>query len=799
MRYSVITSLVSYLLSVTSGQWENSCNHKRFHVYGFGIEPITFQNQSNQYVLRVHANILVDDQYLFESEINSINFCIHINKDEFCNLDVFAEHEFRFQNEISSNVTVSGVLCDKNNFCFCSSSKNVVLNLTNSTNTTRDNIYSIDIDTNQLSSSIALDHDSPKLFEILSPYNNQKLVTNAVLILIQIQENLFELSKDGMICIERIYVSTLKTTVTCYNSYPKCEISPVNSTFIQLYSFDTGLWILNINAVAYNGSIIYNKNTTFEIINPNKFINYNYNNNNIQNDHTHIQQNIIADATFYVPNEEDMHMIRILEHQTDILLFMEANETHSGIPRNSSLIELQHDISTKNMEKNQVQEITFETFIYKAKLQHLWNETISSTSTSTSTATPIQQIESRIKSPKVISSYVGIYGDIQLDSMSKERVQRDSLIESLDYVERNLIESYPDMLLVADTDEVLSRKTMNILRKTTSSSTSTNIDDIHSPYSTTSNNYNNGINNNDNISSNSNGQDNSNNNNDPNNTDQLHRPFLIIMSSKHHLYDFNSIMTSEWGLSSQEGPYIASTELFTSNIHLHTASRLRRILRAEYRDSLLSVVRSANLLIWEDTGWHMSSFKNANTASDFRSKYPMERNPEFWTPKHCQLMMDIGVPHIMFQRGSSVHDMLHSNPLQYHDIQLQNLPYAVQINKKILERYSKMNQNYQNKSNILEYLVNEYNHLLPQNIDTTIGILHEADKRNRINKSKYFIFKCLQNSTPDVHDVYNQLCCVDCPFYYDPDACTFVLPYIETKCKMSRGISQVSLPVLLPD
>lgn len=119
---------------------------------------------------------------------------------------------------------------------------------------------------------------------------------------------------------------------------------------------------------------------------------------------------------------------------------------------------------------------------------------------------------------------------------------------------------------------------------------------------------------------------------------KTNRTPFVMTSVKHHLYDFDSIMDSEWGLSSQEGAYVATPDLLLSNPKLHSASRLRRITRAEYRDTLLSVGRRANILIWREAGWHMSSFKSPAVAAEFRARYPMELNPKFWTERNCQLL-----------------------------------------------------------------------------------------------------------------------------------------------------------------
>ena len=66
--------------------------------------------------------------------------------------------------------------------------------------------------------------------------------------------------------------------------------------------------------------------------------------------------------------------------------------------------------------------------------------------------------------PAVFGTFVGIYGDISVDSMAKERTQRDGLIAALQFVRTSAPELYPDFILVSDADEVLHRDVLRIHR-----------------------------------------------------------------------------------------------------------------------------------------------------------------------------------------------------------------------------------------------------------------------------------------------------------------------------------------------
>eukprot|EP01041_Mallomonas_annulata_P005163 gene5163-10324_t len=860
---------------------KTDCKSNDASIGGFDINvnyTSSARNLDEQYNLTISPFLWIINESYFYSNVDKFHLCLNVDKKEFCNLNIFDEHKFLVSRSTNQSQITGSICLYSNEDCFCSVSKSI-----------------------EFPQIVSPQHD----LEILSPHNGSELYTDYILLIIQFKKNYF---LHYNVCIQWMLFDSKEIIESiCYNRFPDDHFSSRNNTFITLNVPDLGAWTIEVlSRRNIDNTTVSTTSSTFTVLSYKSC------------PHLSIttKKRTVADATFYVPQEEDMHIMRIVEHSADVLILLEGNETHNGSSRirstlfpdvyshdltsltslthigtgndedryryrdryrdsSSAVISSDSDLDRDSRHIDRDSEVGYgdgvevgdggigvtgvldfvilvnrlnisnnddDNDIYNLHLAHCNdnnsysnnnsshnsnNDNYTKDSSNSSddhnnkTFGSINDMYSPFSTglPTIIGRFIGLYGDIEVNDMVKETMQRNAVCTVLSYIKRHneknlkrevtLPLPFPDVTIVADSDEILKRDVVNALR--TCPGLSHNPSDTDSTDDITSQN-------------------------------QSKRQVLVIFTLRHHFYNFNRVLEQEWGILGLEGAYAIPSNvlLHTENggkdsnsngdSDVHTATRIRRLLRAEYRETLLSIARTMDIVIWRDAGWHLSAFKAPGVQAHFKSTYPKEKNPLFWTEERCETMQP--------QSRSKVHHILAKAEASYVDINENELPLAAQYSSAIRERYSRRrSSHYDDKDTSLQLLgqlMDEYdasllaydsykynknqqamtsqqsdNNLQGRSIVTATATTATATSHILYNahipdtsSSHTFSFRCIDSDEEerlaDRIDINNQLCCDTCLLRRISDQCVAVYAYVDVLCRISSNPT-VDANIVIPN
>ena len=149
------------------------------------------------------------------------------------------------------------------------------------------------------------------------------------------------------------------------------------------------------------------------------------------------------------------------------------------------------------------------------------------------------------------------------------------------------------------------------------------------------------------------------------------RDSVELFSQSHHLYALNLVDENLWDVMERntEGPFAVPASLLARldtqkddpNAVL-TASRIRRMARPENAGTLEAVLRDYNVVIWRNSGWHLSQMWTPEKMAMEREQAFEEAFRSFWTVDRC---VEVQVPplqvsqigHMMQQNYVSVNSL----------------------------------------------------------------------------------------------------------------------------------------------
>ena len=298
---------------------------------------------------------------------------------------------------------------------------------------------------------------------VLSPAPGQILVTDIVLVLVQIGERDIQLGKDGwVLCIN----SNFDSTGGCWDSYASSSIGASNNTFAQILPLPENALSGDYQIQVVLGKIDSNQHLmpgTHEVL-----VNFSLERVKYADNTVPIASvNTLADATFLAANTFDVLRMRLREHQPDQMLLIDTNESHNGLMDKEYVFQSTvvsnadplHNHATEVFHINRTQ-FTNRTSIDTRGFTH----TINAQCVDLCQDNDLHGAGGDVDSTR--SSIYVVHPPSEPDVDLREPLHRDSVADLLIHTERQgpSHHSLSDMYIVSDTDEIIHRRAIGVLR-----------------------------------------------------------------------------------------------------------------------------------------------------------------------------------------------------------------------------------------------------------------------------------------------------------------------------------------------
>ena len=282
-------------------------------------------------------------------------------------------------------------------------------------------------------------------------------------------------------------------------------------------------------------------------------------------------------------------------------------------------------------------------------------------------------------------------------------------------------------------------------------------------------------------------------------------PWLLLFLMRHYLYNFNRVVSDFWGFSHGDSPFAISPHVLRRLTAEDTAHRVRRIVAPENRALLLKLCRTTDILIWMDSGWHVSAFKSPLLTAKSRNNNGFDRNHVngFWREEYSKLMQDLGIPHSgLFSSGNmNAVDLLRANSVIFSDVRHSNLPVAVQLDTILYEKFSARDVFIdENILRRLDDLIQLFNNISLQKTDTRADLNVVYMQTDEVLETTTQIScRCTKEHVADELFIRSHVCCSDksqCKLHTYAAQCQQIIDFVTLNCEGTSN-RNITLPFIL--
>lgn len=287
-------------------------------------------------------------------------------------------------------------------------------------------------------------HDGD-VINMLAPYDGSTLVTSQLLVLVHFPVPGYQLVDNEWVLCMRTNLSG-KDEELCWDSYDGASIASTNHTFAKFLPVNESgdYFVETLLEPSISGSSISKKSflvrSDFSVVQP-------------FNREMKAEKYTIADFTYVNDISFDLMRMRIREHQSDFVLLVDSNETHSGLLEKQFVFPPSTGSSDNGLPPHSAAGSTV-----KVSAAEFLNRT---------QIEPWYLYRGSDKELEILVHHPAPQPEVKL----REPMHRNALSDAARRLQAHNFNTgarNPDMYIVSDTDEIVHRKAIRTLKVTSS-------------------------------------------------------------------------------------------------------------------------------------------------------------------------------------------------------------------------------------------------------------------------------------------------------------------------------------------